>query len=90
MKYISRSSFKTTTNRALRKCYRMYANGVAAYCTPYEYISLCYYFKNTHSSYYLDLVSKGRTMQTWHYFKINKFDKVYPTHTSAMLNVYME
>ena len=77
------------TERALLKCVRMYKNGLAAYCTPVEYVCLCWYFRIKPNEYYQDLVDKGDNSPSWQYFFIKIFDKEYPVSKYAMLDVTM-
>jgi hypothetical protein len=84
----NRKSIAKITERALRKCEKFYSDGVTAYCTPAEYLALCWYFgtKRREQDYYVNLVKKGECRPTTHYFHVKKWDRVYPVNKYAILD----
>ena len=85
-----RKTSQKILDRALDKCTRFYRNGLHAYCTPVEYLVLCWYFRINPQDYYVGLVKTGCCNPSNHYFKMKKFDRVYPENKYAMLDVNME
>ncbi len=82
--------------RALKKCSRMYANGLYAYCTPVEYLILSNYFQYKGYDFVYQQtkhVNKGISGNQVHYFKITNpaidLDE-FPIIKYAMLDVNME
>jgi hypothetical protein len=85
-----RKSIPKITERALKKCERFYKNGLYAYCTPVEYVALCWYFCIEPDDFYKSMVSRGENSQSHHYFRVKKFDREFPVSKYAMLDVVME
>ena len=77
------------TERALLKCQQYYKDGLVAYCSPVEYVCLCWYFRIHPKEYYMNLVDQGDNSPSWQYFHVKKFDRVYPVSKYAMLAVSM-
>ncbi len=81
--------------RALRKCSRMYANGLYAYCTPVEYLVLSDYFQYIDYSYdyLLRKVNKGISGNVVSYFKVDNKEinlDNFPINKYTMLTVKMQ
>lgn len=59
--------------RALRKCSRMYANGLYAYCTPVEYLVLSNYFNHNDENidYMNNKIKHGISGNVTCYIKVN-------------------
>jgi hypothetical protein len=66
----SRKTVPAITRRALDKCQQMYRNGLVAYCTPVEYVALCWYFNLPVSEYFMRLVRRGISGRNWRYFRV--------------------
>lgn len=76
-----RKTFHSIVKRALKKCTRMYINGVHCYCTPSEYVALCLYFqhpKDTIKQYHINQVKKGMIYSTPHYFRVENDVEEFP------------
>ena len=88
MMTLKRKSIPKITERALRKCEQFYMDGVHAYCTPAEYLALCWYFgtKQRMMYHYEDLVKKGDSRPSNHYFHVKKWDRVFPKSEYAILD----
>lgn len=82
-----RKSVPALTKAALKKCEMMYSNGLVAFCTPSEYAVLCWHFKKEVKVLYEEKIKKGISNPSWHYFKVDKFDRVYPVSNWAILDV---
>lgn len=68
-----RKTYCSIVKRALKKCTRMYKDGVHCYCTPSEYVALCLYFghpEDTIKQYYIDQIKVGEMRATCHYFRV--------------------
>ena len=84
-----RKTYNSIVKRALKKCTKMYRNGVVAYCTPAEYVALCLHFKHpveTIKPYYINDVKKGDMFSTTHYFRVNEGIDSYPVNQWAILS----
>lgn len=71
----SRKSVAKLQKIALRKCQQFWMDAVHVYCTPAEYIALCYYFetKPRDLQYYMDLVKKGTSGPATHYIHVKRW-----------------
>lgn len=87
----ARKSIKNITARALRKCTQFYADGVHAWCTPQEYLALCWYFdaKPRDYDYYLERVKKGECRPGTHYIHVKKWKDVFPQNKYNLCHVHM-
>jgi hypothetical protein len=76
----NRKSVTRLTERALRKCEKFYHDGVHAFCTPAEFLALCWYFgtKPRSMDYYEAKVRKGDMSPTNHYLHVKKWTDVFP------------
>lgn len=77
-----RKTYDSIVEGALKKCQRMYTDGVSAYCTPVEYIALCLHFEHppeTIKQYYINEMKKGESRPTWHYFLVKEGVEKFPT-----------
>jgi hypothetical protein len=86
-----RKTVKNITKRALRKCSQFYADGVHAWCTPAEYLALCWHFgyQPRDYDYYFGLVKKGESHPGTHYIHVKKWTDVFPQNKYAILDCYM-
>ena len=82
----NRKSVARITERALRKCEQFYMDGVHAYCTPAEFLALCWYFntKPRMMDYYVAKVKQGDSRPSNHYLHVKKWDRVYPVSKYAI------
>jgi hypothetical protein len=82
-----RKSITKITARALRKCTQYYADGVHAYCTPAEFLALCWHFETEPRmmDYYIDKVKKGDCSPGNHYIHVKKWDQMFPINKYACL-----
>jgi len=87
----NRKSIKKITERALRKCTQFYADGVHAWCTPAEFIALCWYFDSTpyDFNYSMEQVKKGKCQPGNHYIHVKKWKDVFPVNKYAILDCRM-
>ena len=87
----NRKSVVRITERALRKCTQFYEDGVHAYCTPAEFLALCWYFgtKPRGMDYYVAKVKKGDCSPGTHYLHVNKWNQVFPQNKYACLDCRM-
>lgn len=86
----SRKSFKRITEVALRKLKRFYKNGLHAYCTPYEYICLCWHFGVSPEQYYIDRAGNGDSAPFNAFILVDEsIAEKYDKHPQAMPNVIM-
>ena len=88
----NRKSVARITERALRKCEQFYMDGVHAYCTPAEFLALCWYFgaKPYMMDYHVNLVNRGDCRPGNHYIHVKKWDRVFPRGQWAMVDVRMD
>ena len=89
---INRKVVPELLRRALKKCSRMYENGIYAYCTPVEYLLLSDYFGHydtAQSTYYNTKINRGISRNFTNYFRVTKdIDlRCFPISKYAMLNV---
>lgn len=86
-----RLTVKRITTRALRKCTQFYADGIHVWCTPQEYLALCWHFdaKPRDSDYYLRLIKKGDSRPTTHYIHVKKWTDIFPQHKYSILDCRM-
>jgi hypothetical protein len=86
----ARKSIKNILERALRKCTQFYVDGVHAYCTPQEYVALCWYFntKPRDLDIYIDRVKKGDSYPGTHYIHVKKWKDVFPKD-KYFINMHM-
>lgn len=87
----ARKSIKRITKRALKKCTQFYEDGVHAWCTPQEYLALCWYFdaKPWDYEYFQGLVKKGVGGPGDHYIHVKKWVDVFPQNEYAILDCRM-
>lgn len=93
-----RKSVDGITERALKKCSLFYRDAVVAYCTPAEFLALCWYFESTprphEYEYYLRQVKSGVCNPTTHYLHVKKWKTVFsknifPVNRYACLDIFM-
>ena len=87
-----RKSIPNILKRALKKCEQYFRDGIVVYCTPTEFLSLCWYFdtKPRDMWYYEEQVSKGICNSAWHYLHVKKWDCEFPVNRSASLSCKMD
>ena len=85
----NRKTVKNITIRALKKCTQYHKDGVHVYCTPAEFLALCWHFdtKPRMIDYYVDLVKNGICSPANHYIHVKKWDQVFPQNKYACLNL---
>ena len=76
----NRKSVARITARALRKCEQFYHDGVHAYCTPVEFLALCWYFdtKPRLMDYYMAKIKQGDMSLGNHYLHVKQWTDVFP------------
>lgn len=85
-----RKSVKRITEVALRKLKRFYKNGLHAYCTPAEYMCLCWHFETPPEQYYIDRAAHGDSVPFNAFIKVDEsIAEKYKKHPKAMPNVLM-
>ena len=84
----NRNSIPKITARALRKCTQFYMDAVHAYCTPSEYLALCWHFgaKPRDIEYYAEKVKKGVGNPANHYIHVKKWKDNFPISRYACLD----
>ena len=84
----NRKTVERITTRALRKCTQFYSDAVHAWCTPQEYIALCWYFGTKPDDYdlYLERVKQGDCNPGTHYIHVKKWTAVFPVNKYAVLD----
>lgn len=88
----ARKSIPNILERALKKCERYYYDGVVAYCTPAEFVVLCWYFdtKPKFMWMYEDMVKKGICNPVHRYFHVKKWDREFPVSKHALLGTKID
>lgn len=87
----TRKTVSRITNRALSKVKQFYYNGVHAYCTPAEYLCLCWYFNLEPDKYFQDRVSDGDSRPYNVYLKVDsQLANSFTKHPKAMTNTLMQ
>lgn len=88
---LKRKSIPKITERALRKCTQFYQDAVHAYCTPAEFLALCWYFdtKPRGMEYYVNQVKNGDCTPGTHYLHVKKWKRVFPVDKYASLECRM-
>ena len=89
----NRLSVRKITNRALKKCTKFYRDGVHAWCTPQEYVVLCWYFGSNPNDfdYYMERVKSGDSQSGTHYIHVKRWndEDVFPVNKYALLDCRM-
>ena len=89
----NRLSVRKITKRALKKCTMFYRDGVHAWCTPQEYVALCWYFgsKPKDFDYYMERVKSGDCQSGTHYIHVKRWNDgdVFPISEYASLDYRM-
>ena len=83
-----RKTIQKITKRALLKCTQFYQDAVHAYCTPVEFLALCWYFdtKPRTMEYYANKVKIGDCSPGTHYIHVKKWNKMFPQNEYACLD----
>ena len=91
MMTLKRKSIPKITERALLKCTQFYQDAVHAYCTPAEFLALCWYFdaKPRNMEYYIQKVRQGDCSPTTHYIHVKKWNRMFPKSDYAILDCCM-